>query len=476
MCELIKCDFLRRHQSCYGFKQSKFRGSSLYYRLYTALGWLLFFVVMPFFVMYRLLSGRQLASLWQRCGIFSPSYVWQHQGRIWFHAASVGEVQAAIALISALQQSGIRADIIVSTVTEQGQLAAIRQLGHAALCLYAPLDLPWAIKRFLRKLKPSVYICLETELWPNMLRLAQAGGIKTLLLNGRLSERAFLNYSKIRGFMGQVLQSFNSASAIQHIDRKRYIALGLDPAKIVVHGNAKYDLRVESLLTSDECQSQCYGASPRESVARQYQELLGLDSKQPIFLAGSTHTGEEAIVLNAFEALALTIPNLMLIIAPRHLTRLEQIMAEWQNRGLSFQTFTQAVASKITNHRIILVDRMGELAKLYAAATYVFCGGSLAARGGHNIMEPARWGVPPLYGPHMNDYTDARALLEGQEAGYTIHDAQELVDTVTYFHYHPDKYQQAGQRALAVASAQQGAAAKQAAMIAQALGCSTCVN
>ncbi len=432
------------------------------------IGWLLVIGATPFYVPFCLLTGRPFSNLRQRFGLFNPLYVRGHKNRIWFHAASVGEVQAAKALISALQQIGVQADIIVTTVTEQGLAAAKRQLKHTALCLYAPIDLPWVVERFIRKLNPSIYVCLETELWPNMLRLAKARGVKTLLLNGRLSERAFRRYQKFRGFMGQVVRCFDSASVIQDIDRERYLALGFDSTKIEVHGNAKYDLQIESLVECQNCRPRPSGVSKRESVALHYQEMLGLDRDQPILLAGSTHTGEEEIMLAVHEALTATMPDLVLIVAPRHFSRLDQIKADWQSKDVSFQTFSQVSAGQRTA-RIIVIDRMGELARLYAVATYVFCGGSLVPRGGHNIMEPVIWGIPPFFGPYMSDFSDARNLLESAGAGYLITNKEELIDRIIFFHHHQDEYQQASQRALIIRSAQQGAAVEQAEIIRRTL-------
>lgn len=440
----------------------------MYFTLYTGLGWLLIIGVMPFFVPIFLLTGKRLAGLGQRFGLFDPAYPWRHQQRLWLHAASVGEVQAATALITTLRQLEIKVDIIVTTVTEQGHLAAKRQLQHTALCLYAPIDLPWVINRFLWRLRPSLYVCLETELWPNMLRLARARGVQTLLLNGRLSDRAFRRYRMITALMRQVLRCFNSASVIRAIDRERYIALGFDPARITVNGNAKYDLAIETLFVHHDRLSGLSGATLREGAASYYQEILGLAPDQPVLLAGSTHTGEEEMMLTAFEALLLTIPDLVLIIAPRHLDRLERLMEDWQAKGIAYQTFSQLQTGKRTT-RLIVVDRMGELAKMYAVATYVFCGGSLVARGGHNIMEPVIWGKPPIYGPHMNDFRDACTLLEEHEAGYPITTVHELIETIRYFHRHQDQYRQAVQRALALSKAQQGSALRQVEMIRQAL-------
>lgn len=440
------------------------------------LGWLLIFATMPFFVFYCLFSGRSIADLRQRFGDFTPAYAWQHKKRLWFHAASVGEVQAVVALISALQDFGVQADIIISTVTKQGLLAAKRQSNIQAYCLFAPIDLPWVIERFIRKIKPSIYICLETELWPNILRLAKVHGIKTLLLNGRLSEGSFQNYKKIKPFMGQILECFDLVSVIQPIDRDRYITLGLDPNKIEVHGNIKYDLRIAALADRSKHRASCSDSTLRESITKHYQQLLDLDQDQPVLLAGSTHSGEEALMLAIYENLATTISNLVLIIAPRHLDRLDQIKSDFQRKGIAFQTFSQVEDGQRTTH-VIIVDRMGELAKLYAVATYVFCGGSLVPRGGHNIMEPALWGKSPLYGPHMNDFSDARTLLESAGAGFTINNDQELIEKICYFHHHQAAYQQSSNRAQTVACAQQGSSFKQAQMICQALGqCSTSIN
>jgi 3-deoxy-D-manno-octulosonic-acid transferase len=382
----------------------------LYYRLYTVLGWLLVMVAVPFFMPFALLTGKRLVGLRQRLGFFDPAHDFRHPKRLWFHAASVGEVQVVKALIDAMQRMEIRADIIITTVTEQGLAAANRQLGPSALCLYAPIDLPWVVARFLRKLRPSVYICLETELWPTMLRLAKANGVPTLLLNGRLSESSLRRYQKIARFMEQVVNCFTAASVIRDMDRERFLALGLMPGKIAVYGNAKYDLALESLFTNHASLCGLSGSALRVAAIRHYQRLLGLAAGQPVLVAGSTHSGEEAILLTAFQALLPTIPDLVLIIAPRHLERLQGLKAEWHCSGIAFQGLSQARMSGRTAN-IVVVDQMGELARLYAVATYVFCGGSLVARGGHNIMEPALWGKPPLYGPHMHDFMDARALL-----------------------------------------------------------------
>lgn len=437
----------------------------MYYRLYTVLGWLLLMVALPF----CLLTGKHLAGLRQRLGLFEPTHAWRHPKRLWLHAASVGEVQVAKALVAALERMETRADIIITTVTEQGLAAANRQLGATALCLYAPIDLPWVVERFLRKLRPNVYICLETELWPAMLRRAKANGIPALLLNGRLSANSSRRYQCVAAFIGQVVNCFSAASVIGDKDRERFVALGLEPGKIAVNGNAKFDLALESLFTHHDGLSGLSGDQLRMAAVEHYQRLLGLDGQQPVLVAGSTHPGEEALLLSVHQALLATIPDLVLIIAPRHLDRLQQLKAEWHGAGITFQSLSQVIGSG-RSAPIVVIDQMGELARLYSVATYAFCGGSLVERGGHNIMEPAVWGKPPLYGPYMTDFMDARALLEEHQAGFLVHDLHELIATIETFHRHPETYQQAAERTRAIALAQQGAASKQAEMIRAALG------
>jgi len=387
---------------------------------------------------------------------------------VWFHAASVGEVQAVVAILSAMQDMGIKADIVITTVTKQGLLAAKRQCMNQAYCLFAPLDLPWVIERFIRKLDPSLYVCLETELWPNMLRLAKRHRINTLLLNGRLSKKSLRKYLWGKPFVRQILACFDAAAVIHSLDRERYLALGFDQDKIDVHGNAKYDLPLSKVANSTLTGEILSDASLRESTRIHYHEALDLVPNQPLLVAGSTHAGEEAILISVFENLLPKIPNLVLLLAPRHLDRLDQIKNDLRRKQIGFQTFSQVLQGQ-RNTQVIILDRMGELAKLYAVATYVFCGGSLTPQGGHNIMEPAIWGKSPFYGPNMQDFRDARDLLEEAKAGFTVHDGQELSDRIWYFHCHQEEFQQAAHRALTVSSQQQGSAHKQAMLVSRLL-------
>lgn len=425
----------------------------------------------PFFSLYTWLFGHSCAELRQRLGAFNTDFERKHHRCVWFHAASVGEVQAVVAILAAMQDMGIKADIVITTVTKQGLLAAKRQCMDQAYCLFAPIDLPWVVERFIRRLDPSLYVCLETELWPNMLRLAKGHQIKTLLLNGRLSKKSLRKYLWGKPFVRQILACFDAAAVIHSLDLERYLALGFDHHKIDVYGNAKYDLPLNKIAGSAPTKEILSDASIRESTRVHYRAALDLAPDQPLLLAGSTHAGEEAILISVLESLLPKIPNLVLLLAPRHLDRLDQVKTALQRKQIKFQTFSQALHGQ-RNTQVIVLDRMGELAKLYAVATYVFCGGSLTPQGGHNIMEPAIWGKSPFYGPNMQDFRDARELLEEANAGFTVHDGQELSAKIWYLHRHQEEFQQAANRALAVSSQQQGSAHKQAMLVSRLLNSS----
>ncbi len=428
------------------------------YSLYSIISSLILILLLPFFLPYCLVTRKYINGLGQRFGFFNVNYYWHQPQRIWFHAASVGEVQAAKALIDELDKRNIDADFIISTVTEQGQLAVKRQFGSRVVCLYAPIDLPWIINRFIKLIKPTAYVCLETELWPNILHQLNIQGITTLLLNGRLSARSCRHYRFIAGFMNRVMNSISAAAVISRQDMERYIALGLEQKKIIISGNAKYDLEATA-------------ARSARGSARKLPELKPRPG-QTILVAGSTHNGEEEVLIDIHQHLCFKLPGLLTIIAPRHLKRLPDLENFLNQRRLKFQRFSNLDTSARTAD-IILLDYMGILTRLYAKADFIFCGGSLAAKGGHNIMEAAIQGKPPFFGPHMDDFADAAALLLEKQAGFQVTSGAELEERILYFASHKHEYQRACKAALQTANAQQGAARRQVDLILKHSGCNS---
>ena len=371
--------------------------------------------------------------------------------RIWLHGASVGEVMLAGLLIKELAAILPEADFVISTMTEQGMEIARKQAGDNVRCIYAPLDLVGIVGRAIQRVQPTVYICLETELWPAFLLHAKSSGIKLVILNGRLSERSFQRYGLAKGLMTKILSCFSMISVIQQSDAKRFMALGAEPEKVRVLGNAKYDQGMESLASESE---------------EQYRSWLNLYPGQPLLVAGSTHTGEEEMLLRVFQDLKKTtgLQGLVWIVAPRHLQRLPEVEAMLKQKQVPYERLSDVKRSDRKTDTI-LVDSVGDLAGLYSIASYVFCGGSLVERGGHNIMEAAVFGKPVFYGPSMKDFSDAAELLESVGGGLPVNGPDDLTEAILYFMDHPEEYDNAGRRAREIAATQQGSARKQAELI-----------
>lgn len=428
----------------------------LYYRFYNALLLLGFSIGFPLFCPYLLLIGRFRRGLSERLGfikIDNPVVPASSRLRIWLHAASVGEVQTARALLPALKEQLPGAVFLISTMTEQGQAVAVSQVEKEIKCFLAPLDLPFVVKRVMRRVRPDIYICLETELWPNLLRQLKRTGTKVVLLNGRLSERSFRRYLWIKGFMREVLSSFHRVSVIQPLDAERFAALGLDRGKIVVNGNAKYDL----------------SRPMNNHTIEKYRLMLDLKPEQQVLIAGSTRGGEERLLLDAYQLLRRKLPELICILAPRHLERLPEIRTLLEKSGEGYSLLS-GLQEKNRDHPIILVDTMGELADLYAIGTYIFCGGSLVERGGHNIIEAAAWGKPVFYGPHMKDFADAKELLEAAGAGFEVSSPESLCAAIIDLAENTHAYTQAARQAEAAVITQQGSACRQAKLVAETAG------
>ena len=407
-------------------------------------------------LLYSVCSGRYREGLGQRLGSLGNEWKTHDRAlRIWLHGASVGEVLLARLLIKELSAILPEADFVLSTMTEQGMEIARKQAGDKVRCIYAPLDLVGIVGRAIRKVQPTVYICLETELWPAFLLGAKRSGSKLVILNGRLSEHSFKRYKLVKGFMSKILSCFSMISVIQQSDAKRFLSLGAEPEKVRVLGNAKYDQDMESLASESE---------------EQYRNWLSLYQDQPLFVAGSTHTGEEEMLLTVFQDLkkATGMQDLIWVVAPRHLQRLPEVEAIFKQKQVLYERLSD-VKSSGRKTDTILVDSIGDLAGFYSIASYVFCGGSLVERGGHNVMEAALFGKPVFYGPSMKDFTDAAELLESVGGGFPINGPEALTESILYFMDHPEEYDTAGKRAREIASTQQGSARKQAELVKEIL-------
>jgi len=326
----------------------------------------------------------------------------------WIHAVSVGEAIAAAPIVDGLRRSWPHLPLVVSTVTETGARLVRERFAGLARHRYFPLDFPGAARRVIASLDPAFFLCMETELWPNTLRLLAARGVPVMIANGRLSDRSFRRYRLVRGAMRQVLADVTVFAMQSDEDARRVIALGAPPERVVVTGNLKHEPVADPVGAVDI-----------------WRRLLALSPGQPVWIAGSTHRGEEDAVVDAHSRARQDRPDLALVLAPRHPERVGEVMALLKSRGLAAVRRSDLPARR-TPGAIIVLDTVGELAQLYATADVVFVGGSLVPLGGHNMLEPASRAKPVLFGPHTNNFREAAAVLLDSGGGWVVRDAAEL--------------------------------------------------
>lgn len=361
-------------------------------------------------------------------------------GSLWLHAVSVGEIRAALPLIHALLERYPNLPLLVTTTTLTGSRQVRAALGERVHHVYAPYDLPGVVKRFLRNTQPRLAIIMETELWPNLLRQCAAAGIPVVIANARLSERSARGYRRMRWLTAPMLSDIMLIAAQAEADAERFRALGA--LQVLVTGNLKYDLTLPNDLL--------------ESGRQWRSNLLG--AERLVWIAASTHAGEDEPILDAFALLRTRWPTLLLLLVPRHPERFDSVAALCQQRG--FSTVRRSEQQSCTqNTAVFLGDSMGELLRFYAAADLAFVGGSLVATGGHNVLEPALLGLPVLFGPHMFNFTEAGERLLAVEAAWQVADVAELADAVERLLSDPELRKAAGQRGRAMVEQHRGALA-----------------
>jgi len=371
----------------------------------------------------------------ERLGFIPPL---PESGCLWVHAVSVGETRAALPLIHALLERYPALPLLVTTTTLTGSRQVRAALGDQVQHVYAPYDLPGAVRRFLHRTRPRLVILMETELWPNLLRQCASAGVPVLLANARLSERSARGYARIRGLTAAMLRDITLVAAQTEADAERFSALGAP--RVQMTGNLKYDLAL-----SDDWQAR--GREIR-------QELLG--ENRFVWIAASTHAGEDELILLAFAQLRARWPELLLLLVPRHPERFNDVATLCRQREFSTVRRSEQQPCQ-PETAVFLGDSMGELLRFYAAADIAFVGGSLVATGGHNVLEPALLGLPVLFGPHMFNFTEASERLLQAQAAWQVADAGELAAAVDRLLADPELRQAAGQSGRAVVERHRGA-------------------
>lgn len=382
----------------------------------------------------RLVGYRQRLN--ERFGFVTP--IPPKQETLWIHAVSIGELIAAAPLIEALLIRYPRYRVVVTTTTPTGAMETQKQFGNRVMHLYLPIDLPGAVQRFLHRIHPKLGIIMETELWPNLLHYAHKKQIPILLANARLSERSYLGYQRILSLSHEMLSHITLVAAQSEMDGQRFIALGLDPQKLILTGNIKFDLQL----------------SP--SLIIEGKSLRHLWNNRPTLIAASTHEGEEEIVLRAFRLIRRIHRDVLLILVPRHPDRFNKIadLCESYGFNISKRSLNE------TPHRhtdVLLGDTMGELRLLYAASDIAFVGGSLVPIGGHNLIEPASLSLSILTGHHLHNFTSIAHLLSEANAVTLITDEESLAESVINLLEHPNENKAMGERAHQVSIANKGA-------------------
>jgi 3-deoxy-D-manno-octulosonic-acid transferase len=413
------------------------------YILYSALVLAVFVIASPWFAYQAIRYKKYVASLGQRMGYLPVSFNMDGDASIWIHAVSVGEVLTARPLIADLKRRYPELRLFLSTTTIAGQQLARRSVPNVDEVFYFPFDLGIVVRRTLDLVRPKLFIMMETEIWPVLLRECRRRGVKTAVVNGRLSSRSFPRYRFIRPFMRRVLQDIDRFCVQSEESVRRFIELGADPGRMIVTGSLKFD----SLDPSSQSRA-------RDRVLRYFR----ITPSRPVIVAGSTMKGEEIAVLRAFRRIRTTAPSALLVLAPRHPERFDEVADLCRGEGWKTLRRSRDLAIDAEPRAdIVVLDTIGELAAVYQLGTVVFVGGSLFPTGGHNVLEPAICGKPIVFGPHMDNFREIADAFVAAGAAVRLDDEAELERTLIELLGDPVRRARLGAAARALVEANRGA-------------------
>lgn len=354
---------------------------------------------------------------------------------IWIHAVSVGEVMAVHPLIRELRKKYPDRKLILSTVTVTGNFTALRRVPEVDAVFYFPFDYPWIVRRVIRSINPRIVLIAETELWPNFLKELNKAGIPSAVINGRISQHSFRNYLRFKKLFGQVFGNVTLFCMQSEADAVRILDIGADPGKVLVTGNLKFDQKIP--------------VTPSIPVA--------ILPKRKVITAGSTHRGEEVALLEIFSRLRLKFPELLLILAPRHPERFDEVEGLINKAGYECQRRTR-LAGPVKD--VLLLDTIGELRAFYALCDIAFVGGSLVKVGGHNLLEPAAMKKPVIFSRYMFNFKEISEALMSAGGGIMVKDKGELYVQLDNLLSDQELAKSIGERAFSVIEMNSGAAKK----------------
>lgn len=363
-----------------------------------------FFIFSLFYLPALIFKGKLHGDFAERFGIYDgakTAALRAAKGAVWIQAVSVGEVALCKSLVAGLKTLCPDKRIVISTITKTGNDLAKRLFAQDAIVIYFPLDFSVIVRKVVALIRPSVYVMIETEIWPNILKETARNGIPSILINGRISDRSFGKYRIARPFLAATLKRIGRFSMQSPLDAERIVSLGAPEGRVDVAGNMKFDAEVKT------------DAKAMESL----KEALALKADEELFVAGSTHPGEEEVIARSFLELLADFPRLKLLIAPRHIERGPEVRETAAKAGLG-------------PDRVFVLDKIGYLASAYSFATVVFIGGSLVKHGGQNPIEPAIFEKAVIFGPHMFNFKDISAAFLKNNAAIQVSNGEELVRAV----------------------------------------------
>ncbi len=371
---------------------------------------IIYILIFPFFALHMAFKGKWHDGMTFRLGNIPESFRRQlsDKPKIWIHAVSAGEVLAVVEFIKRLSVQYPDHQVICSTVTRTGFELAQANLKNTALVMYAPIDFSWVAKKFVDAIRPNIYISAETELWPNLYRCLSERQVPIVLINGRISDKSFKNYGLAKFLIQPALRAVRVFAMQTEEDARRIIMLGADPLKVQTVGNLKFDTVNFS------------------AVDHSYDSW----SRERIFLAGSTHPGEEEIVLDAFERLRVQWPDFRLMIVPRHIERADSVIRLLKERNLQALKLS-GVKGDWPENSVIVVDEMGKLRHLYKISSAVFIGKTFKAGGGQNMIEPLAFGKPTFVGPLTQNFKDVVNIFLRAGVLFCVQRPEQLAETMT---------------------------------------------
>ncbi len=418
--------------------------------LYVVLSWVAFLLLAPVLLLHK----KTRAGFLERFGFYSqgsiPDGGWP---RIWLHGASAGDLQALAPMVRRFREHYPGCRILASTITNTGFLMAKDRLGgELDAVLYAPWDLPGATRRALRALRPDLLVLEYTELWPNLIHAAHAAGARVVLTNGRFAPERLNAYRVLLALAGNPLRELDLLLMREDVEAERALSLGAPLERVWVTGNTKFD---------------GLGVAPA-ALDEGLRDALGLVPGARLFIAGSTHEGEEELLLSVYRRLVAAHPDLKLLLAPRYIDRAARVASLAEAAGFKVARRSAGEASA-RGAQVLVLDTIGELSQAYRLATLVFVGGSFTSRGGQNILEPAAQGKPVLFGPNMANFSDSVQVLLGR-GGIQVADAEHFEALVSDLLARPETCAQLGELAAQAERQVSGASQRNVDLVARMLG------